>query len=105
MWLIVTSPFSCSNSNCALCTNLFDGRIRRKIESTKIGNMVAPVSVVLPTNSSSKKGVIRLKGVRMKLEHSWSKAGKFRKYFMPRQHVASLKSHYAVPLIYRFSQG
>ena len=24
-----------------------------------------------------RKGVIRLKGVRMKLEHSWSKAGKF----------------------------
>ena len=63
--------------------------------------MVAPVSVVLRTNSNSKKGVIRLKGrgLRMKLEHSWSKAGKFRMYFTPRQHVASLKSHYAIPLL------
>ena len=26
------------------------------------------------------------------------KAGKFRKYIMPKQHVASLKSHYAIPL-------
>ena len=59
--------------------------------------MVAQV-YVLRTNSSSKKGVIRLKGVRVKLEHSWSKAGKLRKYFMPKQHVASLKSHYAIPL-------
>ena len=54
--------------------------------------------MVLRTNSSPKKGVIRLKGVRVELEHSWSKAGKFRKYFMPRKHVASLKSHYAIPL-------
>ena len=54
--------------------------------------------VVLRTNSSSKKGVIRLKGVRVQLEYIWSKAGMFRKYFMPRQHVASLKSHYAIPL-------
>ena len=53
---------------------------------------------VLRTNSSSKKYVIGLKGVRVELEHSWSKAGKFRKYFMPKQHVASLKSHYAIPL-------
>ena len=53
---------------------------------------------VLRTNSSSKKYVVGLKGVRVELEHSWSKAGKFRKYFMPKQHVASLKSHYAIPL-------
>ena len=30
-------------------------------------------------------------------EHNWSKTGKFRKYFMPRQHVAFLKSQYAIP--------
>ena len=53
---------------------------------------------VLRTNSSSKKYVVGLKGVRVALEHSWSKAGKFRKYFMSKQHVASLKSHYAIPL-------
>ena len=95
---MVTSPFSYSYSNCALCTNLFDGRIRRKTENTKI---VTWLLLCSPTNQQQlkRKGVIRLKGVRMKLEHSWSKAGKFRKYFMPRQHVASLKSHYAIPLL------
>ena len=68
--------FSYSYSNCALCTNLFDGRIRRKIENTKI---VTWLLLYSPTNQQQlkRKGVIRLKGVRMKLEHSWSKAGKF----------------------------
>ena len=56
------------------------------------------IASVLRANSSSEKGVIRLKGVRVELEHSWSKAGKFRKYFTPRQHVASGKSHYAISL-------
>ena len=33
----------------------------------------------------------------MELEHSWSKAGEIRKYFISRQHLALLKSHYVIP--------
>ena len=33
----------------------------------------------------------------MELEQSWSKAGEFRKYFISRQHLALLKSHYVIP--------
>ena len=57
--------------------------------------MVAPVWSYEPT-AAQEKGVIRLKGVQVKLGHSWSKAGKLWKNFMPRQHVGSLKSHHAI---------
>ena len=47
IWLIVTSPFSYSNSNLALCTNLVDGRIRKKVENIKTATWLLLCS---PTN-------------------------------------------------------
>ena len=47
IWLIVTSPFSYSNSNLALCTNLVDSRIRKKVENTKTATWLLLCS---PTN-------------------------------------------------------
>ena len=55
--------------------------------------MVAPVKSY---ELAAAKGSM-LSDSKALLEHSWSKAGKFRKYFMPRQHVASLKCYYVIP--------
>ena len=73
--LIVMSPFSYSNSNFALRTNLFDGRIRKRTEE-----------VCYRTQRRS--------------SGTW-RHGSSRKYIMPKQHVASLKSDYAIPLAER----
>ena len=92
------SPFSYSNSNFALLTNLFDGRISNAWNRKyKCSNMVAPVTSYELT-AAQRSMLSDSKSFEWNLK-AWNfNSGK---YIMPKQHVASLKSDYAIPLAER----
>ena len=82
IWLIVTSRFSYSNSNLALCTT------------------ATWFLLCSPTNQQllKKRVLSDSKAFKSNLDTAGPRAGKLWKNFMPRQHVGSLKSHHAIPL-------